>query len=127
MYTITNLAREFKLTSRTIRYYEELGLLQPKRSSNGNRIYTNKEYALLRLILRGKRFGFSLEEIKDMVLLFDKDRTGIQQLERTVVYGEQKLEEVTQRIKELEEIKEEISLLMVDFKEKLMMLRGENI
>ncbi|SFC85372.1 DNA-binding transcriptional regulator, MerR family [Bacillus sp. OV322] len=127
MYTITNLAREFKLTSRTIRYYEELGLLHPKRSSNGNRIYTNKEYALLRLILRGKRFGFSLEEIKDMVLLFDKDRTGIQQLERTVVYGEQKLEEVTQRIKELEEIKEEISLLMVDFKEKLMMLRGENI
>ncbi|MFD0050578.1 MerR family transcriptional regulator [Actinomycetes bacterium NPDC127524] len=127
MYTITNLAREFKLTSRTIRYYEELGLLHPKRSSSGNRIYTNKEYALLRLILRGKRFGFSLEEIKDMVLLFDKDRTGIQQLERTVVYGEQKLEEVTQRIKELEEIKEEISLLMVDFKEKLMMLRGENI
>ncbi|WP_419883181.1 MerR family transcriptional regulator [Peribacillus sp. B-H-3] len=127
MYTITNLAREFKLTSRTIRYYEELGLLHPKRSANGSRIYTNKEYALLRLILRGKRFGFSLEEIKDMVLLFDKDRTGIQQLERTVVYGEQKLEEVTQRIKELEEIREEISLLMVDFKEKIMMLRGENI
>ena len=49
-----------------------------------------KELAKLKLIFRGKRYGFSLEEIKEMVLLFDFDRSGIQQLERTVEYGEQK-------------------------------------
>ncbi len=52
--------------------------------------FQKKELAKLKLIFRGKRYGFSLEEIKEMVLLFDFDRTGIQQLERTVEYGEQK-------------------------------------
>lgn len=125
MYTISDLAKEFNLTTRTIRYYEELGLLTPKRTLNGRRFYSKKEFALLKLILRGKRYGFSLEEIKDMVLLFDKDRTGKAQLERTIEYGEEKLAEVNQRIEELEEMKKEIGDLLQDFSHKLNRLRGE--
>jgi DNA-binding transcriptional MerR regulator len=124
MYSITDLAREFELTARTIRYYEELGLLKPQRSANGNRLYSKKQHAQLKLIMRGKRFGFSLEEIKEMVLLFDKDRTGERQLERTIEFGSQKLEEVNQRIKELVEIKEEIEELLTDFSEKITVIRS---
>jgi DNA-binding transcriptional MerR regulator len=125
MYTISELAKEFNLTTRTIRYYEELGLLKPQRTENGKRLYTKKQYAQLKLIMRGKRFGFSLEEIKEMVLLFDKDRTGEKQLERTIEYGNQKLKEVNQRIKELNEIKAEIEKLLVDFTGKLESIRSE--
>ncbi|RFU63667.1 MerR family DNA-binding transcriptional regulator [Bacillus sp. V59.32b] len=124
MYTISDLSQEFNLTTRTIRYYEELGLLKPQRTESGNRLYTKKHYAQLKLVLRGKRFGFSLEEIKEMVLLFDYDRTGEKQLERTVEYGSQKLEELNQRLKELNEIKAEIENLLGDFTEKLDSIRS---
>ncbi|RFU62977.1 MerR family transcriptional regulator [Peribacillus glennii] len=124
MYTISELAKEFNLTTRTIRYYEELGLINPKRSESGNRIYTRKHHAQLKLVLRGKRFGFSLDEIKEMVLLFDKDRTGEKQLQRTIEYGNQKLGEVNQRIKELNEIKAEIEELLADFTMKLDSIRS---
>ncbi|WP_423409209.1 MerR family DNA-binding transcriptional regulator [Heyndrickxia sp. MSNUG] len=119
MYTISDLAEEFGVTTRTIRYYEELGLLKPQRSDGGRRLYTGKEYTQLKLVLRGKRFGFSLDEIKEMVLLFDEDRTGEKQLHRTIEYGNEKLAEVNERIAELVEIKEEIERLLSDFNGKL--------
>ncbi|CAM3895477.1 MerR family transcriptional regulator [Mesobacillus thioparans] len=119
MYCISDLAREFGVTTRTIRYYEELGLLNPERSEGGRRIYSSSELARLKLVIRGKRFGFSLEEIKEMILLFDEDRTGEKQLKRTIEYGEEKLAEVNERICELVEIKEEIEKLMIEFKGRL--------
>ncbi|MCM3125491.1 MerR family DNA-binding transcriptional regulator [Mesobacillus sp. MER 48] len=119
MYSISDLAEEFGVTTRTIRYYEELGLLNPSRSEGGRRLYSSKDLARLKLILRGKRFGFSLEEIREMVLLFDEDRTGEKQLKRTIEYGEEKLAEVNERICELVEIREEIEKLMTDFKGRL--------
>lgn len=125
MYSISDLANEFKVTTRTIRYYEELGLLKPKRTETNGRIYSKKQYAQLKLILRGKKYGFSLEEIKEMVLLFDKDRTGKKQLERTMEYGRQKLEEVNERIRELEDTKREIESLLHDFTIKLDSIGGE--
>ncbi|WP_102261366.1 MerR family transcriptional regulator [Mesobacillus jeotgali] len=119
MYSISDLAEEFGVTTRTIRYYEELGLLKPSRTEGGRRIYSGSDLARLKLVLRGKRFGFSLEEIKEMVLLFDEDRTGEKQLKRTIEYGEEKLVEVNERIAELVEIKEEIERLMIEFKGRL--------
>src|SRR5690625_621069 len=83
-YSITELAHAFGVTTRTLRYYEELGLLAPKRSEGGQRIFTKKEYTQLILIFRGKKFGFQLDEIKEMIQLFDRDRTGKKQLERTI-------------------------------------------
>jgi DNA-binding transcriptional MerR regulator len=120
MYSISDLAEEFGVTTRTIRYYEELGLLNPERSEGGRRLYSSSDLARLKLVLRGKRFGFSLEEIREMVLLFDEDRTGEKQLKRTIEYGEEKLAEVNERICELVEIREEIERLMKDFKRRLM-------
>lgn len=119
MYRISDLAEEFGVSTRTIRYYEELGLMKPQRTVGGRRLYTGKEYTQLKLVLRGKRFGFSLDEIKEMVLLFDEDRTGEKQLHRTIEYGNEKLAEVNERIAELVETKEEIERLLSDFNGKL--------
>ena len=74
--------------------YEEIGLLSPARSEGNQRLYPASELVKLKLIVRGKKYGFSLEEIKEMVLLFDKDRTGRKQLERTIQYGRRRIEEV---------------------------------
>ncbi|KHF27409.1 zinc-responsive transcriptional regulator [Anoxybacillus sp. BCO1] len=78
----------------------------------------------LKLILRGKRFGFSLDEIHEMISLFDNDRTGRKQLEKTIAYGEQKLKEVTERIEDLMQLKQEMESILADFRERLQKLEG---
>lgn len=123
--TIQEVAKEFNVSTRTIRYYEELGLLCPHRSSTNQRTFSKKELAKLKLIFRGKRYGFSLEEIKEMVLLFDFDRSGIQQLERTVEYGDQKIQEIESKIAELTQMKHELQQMHRMFSEKLATLKGE--
>jgi DNA-binding transcriptional MerR regulator len=121
-YTISQLAEQFDISTRTIRYYEERGLISPIRTESGQRLYTKKDRAVLKLILRGKRFGFSLEEIHEMISLFDNDRTGRKQLEKTIAYGEQKLKEVTERIEDLMQLKQEMESILADFRERLQKL-----
>ncbi|MFJ7648886.1 MerR family transcriptional regulator [Lysinibacillus sp. NPDC097279] len=125
MKTIQEVAKQFNVSTRTIRYYEELGLLCPHRSATNQRTFSKKEMAKLKLIFRGKRYGFSLEEIKEMVLLFDFDRSGMQQLERTVAYGDQKIQEIDSKIAELTQMKNELLQLHGMFSEKLLTLKGE--
>jgi DNA-binding transcriptional MerR regulator len=119
------VAESFGVSTRTIRYYEEIGLLTPERSDGNQRLYSNAELAKLKLIFRGKRYGFSLDEIKEMVLLFDKDRTGRKQLERTVEYGKRRIGEVDRKMRELQEMKTEMEELLEEFTEKLDSLKGE--
>lgn len=69
-YGIGDLAREFAITLRTLRFYEDKGLLNPKREGL-NRIYTRRDRARLKLVLMGKRVGFSLDEIRAMLDLYD--------------------------------------------------------
>ena len=69
-YTISELAKEFDVTTRAIRLYEEAGLLSPERDGN-KRIYRERDRVRLRLTLRGKRIGFTLAEVKDMFDLYD--------------------------------------------------------
>ena len=64
-YTITALAAEFGLTTRTIRHYEDEGLLAPRREGL-NRLFSNRDRVRLKLVLRGKRLGFSLGEIREL-------------------------------------------------------------
>ncbi|AKS38519.1 MerR family transcriptional regulator [Anoxybacillus gonensis] len=123
-YTISQLAEQFDVSTRTIRYYEERGLISPIRNESGQRLYTKKDRAVLKLILRGKRFGFSLDEIHEMISLFDNDRTGRKQLEKTIAYGEQKLKEVTERIEDLMQLKQEMESILTDFRERLKKLEG---
>jgi len=89
-YTISELAKQFGITTRTIRYYEEIGLLQPERTEGGQRIFSKKEFVRMRLISRGKKYGFNLQEIREMIQLFDHDPSGISQLQRTMDYGREK-------------------------------------
>ncbi|MFC5559925.1 MerR family DNA-binding transcriptional regulator [Ureibacillus thermophilus] len=126
MKTIQEVAKEFNITPRTLRYYEEIGLLSPNRTESNLRTFSKKEIAKLKLIMRGKRYGFSLKEIKEMVLLFDCDRTGIKQLERTVEYGAQKIKEIDEKIQELTQLKNELIQLHDNFCEKLAKLKGED-
>lgn len=119
MKDITELARLYDVTTRTIRYYEELGLLKPERTTGNKRIYPKSELVKMKLIVRGKRYGFALEEIKEMILLFDKDRTGKKQLERTIEFGQEKIMQIEEKIKELQEMKEEMEQLTIEFTEKL--------
>lgn len=123
--TITETAELFRVSTRTIRYYEEIGLLSPARTETNQRLYSNGELAKLKLIFRGKRYGFSLDEIKEMVLLFDKDRSGRQQLLRTIEYGKRRVQEVEGKIKELQEMKEEMERLLDEFTEKLLQTKGD--
>ncbi len=118
-YTISELAAEFNVTPRTIRYYEEIGLLQPRRTESGRRLFSGREKTRLRLVFRGKKYGFQLEEIKEMIQLFDKDASGKQQLLKTIEYGNNKIEEVSKRIAELETVKREMEALVEEFRRKL--------
>ena len=80
-FTIRDLAREFDLTTRAIRFYEDMGLLRPERHGPGgrNRIYSARERARLRLTLRAKRLGLSLMEAKDIIDTYESPRdTGMQ-------------------------------------------------
>lgn len=78
-FTIGDLAAEFDLTPRTIRYYEGQGLLAPARDGT-RRIYGSRDRARLTLICRGKRLGFSLAEIRDFLDLYDADDTQVEQV-----------------------------------------------
>ena len=81
LYSISDLAREFDLTTRAIRFYEDLGLLQPGRSGPGgrNRVYSGRDRTRLKLTLRAKRLGLSLTEAKDIIDTYDSPRdTGAQ-------------------------------------------------
>ena len=78
-YGIAELAREFGVTTRAIRFYEDKGLLSPAREGQ-RRIYGSRDHVRLRLIMRGKRLGFSLDEIREMIDLYDLDPTEVSQL-----------------------------------------------
>ena len=97
----------------------------PERSEGNQRLYTNAELAKLKLIFRGKRYGFSLDDIKEMVLLFDKDRSGRKQLEVTIEYGKRRIGEVDRKIHELQEMKAEMEELLEEFTGKLEISKGE--
>ncbi|MDO8268094.1 MAG: MerR family DNA-binding transcriptional regulator [Moraxellaceae bacterium] len=71
-YTISELAKEFDVTTRTIRFYEDEGLLRPERRGQ-TRVYSSRDRVLLKLILRGKRLGFSLAECRELFDLYDPE------------------------------------------------------
>lgn len=78
-HTITELAQEFDITARAIRFYEDMGLLTPARAGL-NRVYTQRDRTRLKLTLRGKRLGLSLLEIKQLVDMYDSPSDTAQQL-----------------------------------------------
>lgn len=105
-YTITELAREFGVTPRAIRHYEDQGLLAPRRAGQA-RIYNRRDRTRLRLTLRGKRLGFSLAEIGEMLDLYDATHDEAQQLTRF-------LQALSKRKAILEQQREDIEAVLTE-------------
>lgn len=105
-YKITDLAREFGVTTRTIRHYEEQGLLNPAR--NGvTRVFSARDRVRLKLALRGKRLGFTLQEIKELFDLYDMARDERHQLE---VF----LDKLERRKALLEQQREDVEVMLTE-------------
>ncbi|WP_300299250.1 MerR family DNA-binding transcriptional regulator [Ferrovibrio sp.] len=100
-FTITDLAHEFKVTARAIRFYEDKGLLHPSRQGM-MRVYTKRDRARLQLILRGKRLGFSLAEIREMIDLYDLGDGQLEQLRLTLKRSRDRLGALEQQRRDIE-------------------------
>ena len=99
-YTIRELASDFGVTTRTIRFYEEKGLLSPQRAGQ-RRLYSAADRTKLRLILRGKRFGFSLDESAEIILMYGSPGNNRKQLEALLEKINNKRQELKERRREL--------------------------
>jgi DNA-binding transcriptional MerR regulator len=110
VYSIGDLAAETGSSPRAIRLYEDQGMLAPRRLG-GNRVYTQRDLARLKLILRGKRLGFSLADIADLLDLYDADPDHLEQLHQTLRKGRQRIAELEAQLDELTTTLAELRLI----------------
>ena len=109
LYSIRELADEFDVTTRTLRFYEEKGLLQPVRDKQ-NRSYSAADRTRLRLILRGKRLGLSLDESASIILMYDPVSQNNNQLQALI-------DKIQQKRKQLVEQQKDLKLMLQDLEE----------
>lgn len=108
-YGISDLAREFDVTPRAIRFYEDQGLLAPQRSGS-RRIYAKRDYVRLKLILRGKRLGLSLSEVAAMFDLYDSARDEKPQLTQFLAALAERREQLERQRADIDEMLGEIAV-----------------
>ena len=108
LFTISELADELDISTRAIRFYEEKGLILPERTKGNHRVYSKRDRTRLKLILRGKRLGYSLEEISEMIGLANFNMDEAEQLKKSFAYGKRKLVEINERMLELQILKEDL-------------------
>jgi DNA-binding transcriptional MerR regulator len=108
-YSISELAKEFGVTTRTIRFYEDQGLLSPTRAG-ATRVFSNRDRVRLKLALRGKRLGFSLAEIRELFELYDVSRDEKKQLEEFLARLERRRALLEQQREDIE-----VMLTEIDF------------
>lgn len=109
-YTISDLAREFDLTTRAMRFYEDMGLLQPGRSGPGgrNRVYSARDRTRLKLTLRAKRLGLSLSEAREIINMYDSPRDTGPQLRRFLAILAQHRSQIEEQLADLQANLEEV-------------------
>ena len=117
-YTIVELAREFGITPRAIRFYEDEGLLSPGRVGR-NRVYSKRDRTRLRLILRGKRLGLSLAEIGELIGMYDGVRNSKPQLARFLVVLAERRAAIEQQREDIVAVLAEIGMLETQCRELL--------
>ncbi|MBY6065974.1 MULTISPECIES: MerR family DNA-binding transcriptional regulator [Leisingera] len=111
------MCAEFEVTPRTLRYYEYIELLQPDREGR-SRFYGARERARMKLILRGRKFGFQLEEIRQWLLIYEKEGNDAQNhafmemADRQLVELEKQREQINEAIEELSELRESTRALL---------------
>ena len=120
LFTVTELAAELGVTARTLRFYEDSGLISPRRLGT-TRVYSHRDRARMVLILRGKRLGFSLREITEFLNLYAADHTGTEQLralDAAVTHRISNLEEqrtaLAQTLSELHEIARQTKQMLAE-------------
>ncbi|HEX9718249.1 MAG TPA: MerR family DNA-binding transcriptional regulator [Ramlibacter sp.] len=103
-YTIGDLAKEFDLTTRAMRFYEDMGLLQPERSGPGgrNRVYSNRDRTRLKLTLRAKRLGLSLTEAREIIDMYDSPRDTGPQLRKFLTVLAQHRKQLEEQMADLQ-------------------------
>jgi DNA-binding transcriptional MerR regulator len=106
-FTITELAQEFDVTPRAIRFYEDVGLLEPSRAGR-NRVYTQRDRTRLKLTLRGKRLGLSLQEVKRLVDMYDSPSDTAQQLQAFMAVLQEHRRQLEQQRDDIQVTLEEI-------------------
>ena len=114
-YTISELAYELETSPSTIRFYEEKGLIKPLRSPGNQRVYLKKHRARLKMILRGKRFGFSLDEIAEMIGVEEMNMDEIEQIDRSQRFLDKRVKAIQLRRTELDLLENDL----LSFKKKL--------
>ena len=117
-YTISELAQEFNVTTRTLRHYEDRGLVTPARDGI-NRIYSHRDRVRLKLALRGKRLGFSLGEIRELFELHDLAGSEPRQLEEFAVKLERRRAQLEQQREDVEVMLNEIRFFATQCQRRL--------
>jgi DNA-binding transcriptional MerR regulator len=109
-YSISDLAKEFDLTTRAIRFYEDMGLLEPERSGPGgrNRIYSARDRTRLKLTLRAKRLGLSLKEGKELIDMYDSPRDTGPQLKKFLIVLAEHRRQLESQLSDLHATLEEV-------------------
>ena len=121
IFTITELATEFGVTTRTMRHYEDQGLLNPRREGT-SRLYSSRDRVRLKLALRGKRLGFSLAQIRELFDLYDQARDEKLQLQEFIIRLERRRAMLEQQREDIEVMLNEIAF----FENQCRKLLGEN-
>ncbi|GAA5524379.1 hypothetical protein Maes01_00936 [Microbulbifer aestuariivivens] len=106
-YSISDLSREFGITTRTIRFYEDKGLLAPERRGQ-TRIYSPEDRVRLKLILRGKRLGFSLDESREIIEMYDPAHGNVEQLQRLLQGIAEKRAQLQQQLRDIQSLMSEL-------------------
>ncbi|QBY05450.1 MerR family DNA-binding transcriptional regulator [Thalassotalea sp. HSM 43] len=109
-FSISELAKEFAITTRSIRFYEDQGLITPKRKGQ-TRIYSRRDRVRLKLILRGKRLGFSLAETGRLFELYDADKTSTSQLDTIMQLIAEKQSALHQQLEDIKVVLTELTTL----------------
>jgi len=109
-FTISDLAAAFDLTPRSIRFYEDEGLLSPGREGAA-RVYTRKDRARLALICRGKRLGFSLAEIREFLDLYDVDEAQVEQMSYLLTRARQRIDALERQLADVRQTLDELRSL----------------
>ena len=109
-FSISDLAKEFDLTTRAIRFYEDMGLLEPERTGPGgrNRVYSSRDRTRLKLTLRAKRLGLSLVEAKELIDMYDSPRDTGPQLKKFLVVLSEHRQQLESQLADLHATLEEV-------------------
>ena len=119
--TLKEMCEAYEVTPRTLRYYEYIELLIPEKIGK-KRFYGNKEKALLRLINRGRRFGFSLEEIRQWLAMYDRKNQNQTQVEAWISMANKQTIELEDRKSEIQRAIDDIKNLRIDAEKELEVL-----